>query len=235
MIDDGSGADRDDHGRFSATHSDAEVVAAVRAHEPAATSEVADELDMARQSADYRLRQLREDGRVASKKIGASLVWFTVAGDDDHDDPTATATDLNQDHAAESEQAPGTASTGPDTQMRDKAEQQADATPDVEHIDGRVRATVERVAESWEDDSDRLDARKRAAVAGLQYALDAESAVGRSEVVDALHGEYAVPGQSERTWYRKNIRPVLADIANYSHGEHGYPVDAADLDENEDQ
>lgn len=68
--------ERNSDGRFTLEHSDAEVLAAVRAHSPAATSEVASELGMTRQGADRRLRQLREEGRVASKKIAASLVWF---------------------------------------------------------------------------------------------------------------------------------------------------------------
>lgn len=67
---------RNDRGKFSQKHTDGEVVAAVRAHAPAATSEVATELGVSRQGADYRLRQLRETGHVTSKKIGASLVWF---------------------------------------------------------------------------------------------------------------------------------------------------------------
>lgn len=71
-------ADRNHQGRFTPEHTDADVLAAVRAHEPAATSEVADELGIARQSADYRLRKLRDAGRVNSKKIGASLVWFSA-------------------------------------------------------------------------------------------------------------------------------------------------------------
>lgn len=50
---------------------------AVREYEPAATSEIAAELGIARQSADYCLRNLREERRIESKKIGASLVWFT--------------------------------------------------------------------------------------------------------------------------------------------------------------
>lgn len=71
------GDDRNHEGRFTPKHADEEVLGAVRAHEPAATSEVASELDVSRQGADYRLRQLRDAGRVNSKKIGASLVWFT--------------------------------------------------------------------------------------------------------------------------------------------------------------
>jgi len=71
---------RNGQGRFTPEHTDEEILAAVRAHEPAATSEVGDEVDMTRQGADRRLRRLRDAGRVNSKKIGASLVWFTSPG-----------------------------------------------------------------------------------------------------------------------------------------------------------
>jgi predicted transcriptional regulator len=75
---------RDDQGRFSAHCSDREVIEAVRKHEPAATSEVAEELDIERQSADYRLRNLYDEEEIDKKKIGASLVWFTVENSDNH-------------------------------------------------------------------------------------------------------------------------------------------------------
>jgi len=81
--------DRDTDGQFKSGTSDAEILAAVRAHEPAATSEVAGEVDMTRQGADQRLRRLRDDGQVNSKKIGASLVWFAPQ----QDATPATATD----------------------------------------------------------------------------------------------------------------------------------------------
>ena len=67
---------RDTSGRYQSNVTDDDVVAAVRAHDPAATSEVADAVDVTRQAVDRRLRRLRDDGRVSSKKIGASLVWF---------------------------------------------------------------------------------------------------------------------------------------------------------------
>lgn len=72
------GEDRDQRGRFTQQHTDTDVLAAVRAHEPAGTSEVADELGIARQSADYRLRKLLEEGRVNKKQIGKSLIWFSA-------------------------------------------------------------------------------------------------------------------------------------------------------------
>lgn len=56
-------------------HSDEEYLDAVREHEPAGTSEVAAEVGVARQSADYRLRQLEDEGKVRSKQIGNSLAW----------------------------------------------------------------------------------------------------------------------------------------------------------------
>jgi predicted transcriptional regulator len=68
--------ERDEQGRVEPRQSDEEVVDAVREHEPAATKEVADELEMARQSADYRLRKLEDEGRVESKMVGNSLVWM---------------------------------------------------------------------------------------------------------------------------------------------------------------
>ncbi|WP_460918340.1 helix-turn-helix domain-containing protein [Salinarchaeum chitinilyticum] len=70
--------ERDDNGRFERNVSDNEVLAAVEKHAPAGTTEVADELGIARQSADYRLRQLQERGLVSSKKIGGTLAWMIL-------------------------------------------------------------------------------------------------------------------------------------------------------------
>lgn len=71
----GDDRERDEGGRFEPDHTDEEVLEAVRKHTPAGTQEVADELGIARQSADYRLRQLLADGDVSKKKVGNSLVW----------------------------------------------------------------------------------------------------------------------------------------------------------------
>jgi predicted transcriptional regulator len=67
--------ERNEGGRFEPEHTDEEVLEAVRIHEPAGTKEVADELGIARQSADYRLRSLLDEGLVSKKKVGNSLVW----------------------------------------------------------------------------------------------------------------------------------------------------------------
>ena len=55
-------------------HSDEEYLDAVQEHEPAGTSEVADAVGVARQSADYRLRRLKEAGLVTKKMVGNSPV-----------------------------------------------------------------------------------------------------------------------------------------------------------------
>lgn len=57
-------------------HDEEEYLDAIRKHSPASTSEVADEVGVTRQGADYRLRQLRDDGKVRAKKVGNSLIWM---------------------------------------------------------------------------------------------------------------------------------------------------------------
>lgn len=75
--------DRDDDGQFTATVEDENVVAAIaQLSQPVLTTDVADELDLTRQAADYRLRRLREADRVSSGRVGAALIWDTV-GDEE--------------------------------------------------------------------------------------------------------------------------------------------------------
>ena len=61
-------------------HSAEEYLDAVRELEPAATSEIAEVVGVARQSACYRLRKLEDKRKVASKKIGNSLAWCLADG-----------------------------------------------------------------------------------------------------------------------------------------------------------
>jgi predicted transcriptional regulator len=67
---------RDTTGRYAAKYNEQDILTAVRANEPAGTTEVADEVGFARQNADYRLRQLEKEGKVRSKKVGPALVWM---------------------------------------------------------------------------------------------------------------------------------------------------------------
>lgn len=63
--------------------SEKDYIDAVKKHEPASTSEVAETVGVTRQSADYRLRQLEEEGHVKSKMIGNSLAWKVVSPADE--------------------------------------------------------------------------------------------------------------------------------------------------------
>lgn len=60
-------------------YDDSEFMDAVGKHQPASTSEVADAVGCSRRTADYRLKQLREEGAVQSKMAGNSLIWFSTA------------------------------------------------------------------------------------------------------------------------------------------------------------
>jgi hypothetical protein len=71
---------RDEGGRFQPTNSDREYLEVVAAREPAGTSEIADTIGVTRQNADRRLRQLEDEGKLTSKKIGSSLAWFLAEG-----------------------------------------------------------------------------------------------------------------------------------------------------------
>lgn len=70
--------ERDKDGQFKPKYVDEDIIQAVRKHEPAGTQEVVDELGIARQSADYRLRKLTDENEVKSEKVGNSLIWTKV-------------------------------------------------------------------------------------------------------------------------------------------------------------
>lgn len=59
-------------------HTNVGVLKAIWKHESAGTREVADEFGIARQSADYRLRELLDEGCVVKQKNGNSLAWFVA-------------------------------------------------------------------------------------------------------------------------------------------------------------
>lgn len=69
---------RNEWGQFEREHSDEEFLEAVREHEPASTTEIAEVVGVARQSASYRLDLLEEQGLVGKKKVGPAVVWIVV-------------------------------------------------------------------------------------------------------------------------------------------------------------
>jgi predicted ArsR family transcriptional regulator len=74
---------RDESGQYTSKYAEDDILAAVREHTPAATSEVAEAVGFARQNADYRLRRLADEGKVQRKKVGPTLVWLPAADGDE--------------------------------------------------------------------------------------------------------------------------------------------------------
>lgn len=68
---------RDDTGRFQSEFDDDDIIEVISDLQPTAgTSDIAQELGVTRQSADYRLRKLQEEGRIRSETVGRTLIWF---------------------------------------------------------------------------------------------------------------------------------------------------------------
>jgi DNA-binding Lrp family transcriptional regulator len=207
------GERRNQHGRFTPEHTDTDILAAVRAHEPAATSEVAAEVGMTRQGADRRLRRLRDTGRVNSKKIGASLVWFVR----DHGDADDSSVEDVQDAGVTPDA--GTEAVTPDrTREAESAAESAESD------------VVDDILGSWNPDGEinASDARDEAAdaVAWLR-GVDDDVREGRrtkSDFVDALAAE---SGRSERGWWERAVQPALRELVThglveYRPGHHDY-------------
>lgn len=65
-------------GRFSEKFTDDEFINAVREADLPTTSEVAEAVGCKYRTAYGRLGDLEENGRLASRKVGNSLVWLVV-------------------------------------------------------------------------------------------------------------------------------------------------------------
>lgn len=132
-------------------------------------------------------------------------------------DPTAEAEPETTDEADESTETPEVTfePSESDTGGEDTSEARVLQTDEA----------VARVAESWEDSSERLEKRRQAAEYVLNAALGSPQAIGKSsEIVDKAVERFPIETQSRETFYRKNIRPVLNEYGEYSQGAHGYVV-----------
>lgn len=183
--------ERGDSGQYRTTVTPEDVLAvfdAVRG--PVVTSaDVADAVDVTRETARRKLNSLVEDGRLAKRTTAGRVVYWR-ADESDAEDARA-----GEDRRAE--EPVGDTAT--------------DAGADV----------VDAVAEGWDDTGERLDARKAAARAVLEYARE-HGTVSKQEAKEDVRPEYPVEGQNARTWYRKNIRPVLNEVAEYDQSARAY-------------
>jgi hypothetical protein len=86
-----------------------------------------------------------------------------------------------------------------------------------------LAGVVDRVADRWDNTDARIDARKEAALAVLKYARE-HGSVSKQEAKENVEPNHSVDGQNPRTWYRKNVRPVLknADLIEYDNSIRAY-------------
>ena len=63
-------------GKLTEQYSDEDFLEAVKEHEPASTSEVAEAVGCSRRNANVRLEKIEEAGEIQSKMAGNSLIWL---------------------------------------------------------------------------------------------------------------------------------------------------------------
>jgi len=138
-----------------------------------------------------------------------------VCGRSDRDADTQPATDRREsgetgskEQADESDVPSATTDTTPEN----------DATPADD-----LAGVVDRVADGWDNADARIDARKEAALAVLEYARE-HGTVSQKEAKENVEPNHPVDGQNPRTWYRSNVKPVLkeADFTEYDNGIRAY-------------
>ena len=190
--------DRDEEGRFSPSTSDEELLDAVAANAPAATAAVADAVDLTRQAADHRLRQLREAGRVESVEIGGSLAWSVGPGDES---VTKTAPDRENLHT------------------RGVTEDVTTVTADEDDLDARIRAL------DVPGSGTRLDERVAATVRVVEH-LAAEGEATAEELKALLDDDsvgYADVGSYWANWIRgAGVLKAIAEVEAPGKGEKVY-------------
>ncbi|DAC85259.1 hypothetical protein [Natrinema versiforme] len=195
----------DESGRFTPDFSDDDFLEAIEGG--ATTSEASDAVGCQYRTAYARLNDLEDEGRVTSRKIGNTLLW--------------EATEPAPSDRRES--AGGSPEPEPDRSPASSEDSAGGLTTTVD-------AVVESVASSWSDDPDRLEARKDAAKAVLEHAVESGEYVGKSDAIDRFRDEYPVEDQAPETWWRKNARDVLQKVGNYSRGKAGYRVTTESLE-----
>ena len=228
------GRDRNERGRYNDRIDPDTVIDVFAARDDAArpvtATDVVEELGIARRTAHNKLNALVERGTLDTRKIGArGRVWWiperedvdTFDAEDLRGDATTTLADESVDTGARAD-AVDDATDGPADPPADA--HGADATAEEDALDA-----VDRVAESWEGTDDQLEARKAAARAVLDYARE-HGTVSKQEAKENIRPEYPVEGQNARTWYRKTIRPVLNEAAEYDQSARAYRLTDAEGD-----
>lgn len=179
---------------------------------PITAGDVVDELGLARRTAHNKLGNLVERGTLKTRKIGARgrVYWRPIPSDTADTQPATDRRESGETGSTEQADESDTTTAEPSTTPEN------DATPADD-----LAGVVDRVAAGWDNTDTRIDARKEAALAVLEYAKEHET-VSKQEAKEQIEPEHPVDGQNSRTWYRKNIRPVLNEVAEYDQSERGY-------------
>jgi predicted CopG family antitoxin len=90
----------------------------------------------------------------------------------------------------------------------------------------RLAAALDDLSESWRrgDSDERVADRIDAARAAVEYLAE-QGGAGKSEVIENVESDHSVDGQAPRTWYRKNVRPVFNEVAEYDNSRREYVTD----------
>jgi len=162
-----------------------------------------------------RIEQVEQDAEVLAEHAPDLLDALRAAVDADDTQPPRDGRDSVE---------PPSTEQADQSDAFDSDDLQGNADSTIDDLDDReepLADVVESVAEAWEDTPARLDARKAAARAVLEYARE-HGSVSKKEAKEQVEPNHPVDGQNPRTWYRKNIRPVLNEAAEYDQSERGY-------------
>lgn len=175
----------------SMVYSDDEYVDAVRAHSPASTKEVADQVGVTRQGADYRLRELAEDGKVVKKMAGNSLIWMVG-------DVSAPAEDA--DTSTSPERSPSTSTAPP---------------PEPEPTS--LETLIDDVAtETLPGSGSKLEERTQALHATVEYLREQGTATPadfREDVYPQHTAQYTKGSDPALSWWKNCIYKGLRELS----------------------
>lgn len=86
-----------------------------------------------------------------------------------------------------------------------------------------LAAALDEQMEGWlvADTEERAEQRREAARAAVEY-LGEQGVASKTDVIEAVEPEHPVSEQAPRTWYRKTVRPVFNEVAEYDNSKRGY-------------
>lgn len=178
---------------------------------------VEDEAERRDRSRAYILREVVDLARGADSMYGDAGRTGSTRNDAERTDATRTAPDRAAPGDDDSDDQGETTSTTRSTSSPEAA------SGEPSDVDG-VEAVVTAVSANWGGSPERLADRRDAARAVLELLAE-EGQVSKQLAIDVLLPEFEVTDQSPDTWWRKNCREVVREVATYSNGAHAYVLD----------